>query len=282
MTKRPATGLQLAFLMFALTLLSVPLGSYILTGQIRSDAADRLALRIFPFAIFAALVATIRPLRSQAISLLRIPIGRHHRLEVVMVALAMIPLAWATTGARMIWTLATGDLSSLASMRVDAETEWANATSSRGLVLLALSVLVAPALEELVCRGFMYRAFARDWGWIPACVVTSAIFASYHPFFLNAFAFALVMVCVMRRTGSLRAPILVHAFSNLIIWWPLLGQYIFPNPSLPAEAIETWIVNIVSLGLAMVLLPTYLWMSRDRPVVIAPTQFLEPNVPLQK
>jgi hypothetical protein len=60
-----------------------------------------------------------------------------------------------------------------------------------------------------------------------------------------------------------------------------MGQYIFPNPSLPAEAIETWIVNIVSLGLALVLLPTYLWMSRDR-TLIAPTQFLEPNVPLQK
>jgi membrane protease YdiL (CAAX protease family) len=281
MTQKPATGMQLAFLMFALTLLSVPLGTYLLTGHLRSNSADPLALRILPFAIFAILLTFIRPLRSQMLGLLRVPIARVHYREVLLVALAMIPLAWGTTGARMVWTSLAGEPSALVAMKVNADAEWSDALSKHGVTLLCAAVLIAPPLEELVCRGFLYRAFARDWGWIPATIATSAIFAAYHPFFLHAFAFAVVMVCVLRRTGSLRASILVHAFSNLALWWPLLGQHVFPDSSLPPESFETWRVNLVSLGIVAVALPAYVWMSRDR-TLVAPTQFLEPNASLSK
>ena len=162
-----ASGLQIAFLVFAVILLSAPLGSYVQTGNIRSADADSLVIRIVPFAIFALLLLFVSPLRRQARQLLSAPIARTHYCEVVIVAISMIPLTWATVGARVLWTHWV-DPSALASMKVDADAESQLAFSAHGTALLVFSVLVAPLFEELLFRGFLYRAFERDRGWVAA------------------------------------------------------------------------------------------------------------------
>jgi membrane protease YdiL (CAAX protease family) len=276
-----ASGLQLAFLTFAVALLCVPIGSYLLTGAVRSPDADRLQLRVLPFAIFATVLVAIRPIRMAAAGLLAAAIPRRSRVEVLLVCLAMIPLHWATTGARALWAWWL-DPSSLASMSFDAAAELERAWSPRGLAtFLLLGLMVAPFLEELLFRGFLYRAFERDWGWPGATIATSIAFGLYHPFFLNAFVGAIVFACVVRRTGSLRSSMVVHAFSNLMAWWPMMGQYIGPHPSLPKAELSTWGTNLVALAIGVIALPLYVWMSRDRDPT-APTALLDPNAALQK
>jgi membrane protease YdiL (CAAX protease family) len=274
------TGLQIAFLAFAVILLSAPVGSYIQTGNWRSTETDGFVIRVLPFAIFALLLLFVLPMGRQANRLLSAPVARKHRAEVAIVSLSMIPLAWATLGARTLWTI-WADPSAAATMKIDPGSEERLALSARGFALLIFAVVVAPVLEELLFRGFLYRAFERDWGWIPALVATSVIFGIYHPFFLNAFVFSLVLVCLLRRTGSLRATVAVHAFSNLVFWWPVMGRHLFPDPTLPADRLSTWALHFVCLAIATVVLPVYIWMSRDREVVAA-TVMLEPHASIPK
>jgi membrane protease YdiL (CAAX protease family) len=168
------------------------------------------------------------------------------------------------------------DPAALASMKVNGDVEARLASSERGIALLVFAVLVAPLLEELLFRGFLYRAFERDWGWIQALVLTSIVFGVYHSFFLNAFAFSLVLVCLLRRTGSLQATVLAHAFSNLVVWWPLMGQHMFPDSSLPPDRLSTWALHLGCLAIAVVAIPAYIWVSRDRHDIAA-TAYLEPH-----
>lgn len=275
-----ASGLQIAFLLFAVILMSVPIGSYIQTGSIRSAEADVFIIRVLPFAIFVLLIAFVRPLGRQASRLLSAPVARKDYAEVAIVALSMIPLTWATAGARALWAFVV-DPSALASMKVNPDHESELVLSAKGAALAIFAVLVAPFLEEVLFRGFLYRAFERDWGWIAALVSTSVTFGFYHSFFLNALVFSAVMVCLLRRTGSLWGPIAVHMFGNLVAWWPLMGQYLFPDPALPPDQPITWARNFACLAIAAIAIPVYAWMSRDRQIVAA-TEMLEPHAALPK
>ena len=279
--KNFASGPQIAVLTFAVTLLSVPIGNYLMTGNLASTNADPLILRALPFLIFGLLLVTVPPLRIRASRCLSGPIPRGRYGEILVVALTTIPLTWATAGARALWAWII-DPASIECMKANSDSEWLMATSARGIAtFLVLGVMVAPLLEELLFRGFLYRAFTRDWGWVRALLATSALFGLYHPFFLNAFVASIVFVCVLRRTGSLRASILVHAFMNLAAWWPFMGQYVFPSQTRSTSDLSTWSVNLIALAIAVVAVPLYVWMSRDRNVT-APTAILEPNAALPK
>ncbi|HEX5130684.1 MAG TPA: CPBP family intramembrane glutamic endopeptidase, partial [Usitatibacter sp.] len=151
--------------------------------------------------------------------------------------------------------------------------------TASGLVILFLSSTIGPVIEEIAFRGFIYRAFERQWGWVASLIATSALFGIYHPHFWNAFTGSVILVCIYRRAGSLRAPILVHMLYNLLTWPPLLGQYVFPRAATLTDP-SSWIVQGTCLAIAVIAVPAYVYMSRDRRV--APTLFLEPNGALQK
>lgn len=87
-------------------------------------------------------------------------------------------------------------------------------------------VLIAPAVEEIAFRGFLYPSL-RPWtGRIVAAVVTSIPFALLHaqqvgdawaPLAL-VFLVSLILVAIRERTGSVAASALVHACYNLSIF----------------------------------------------------------------
>ena len=140
---------------------------------------------------------------------------------------------------------------------------------------LVLVPVIGPIIEEVIFRGFLYRALAAKWGWIAAMVLASALFGLYHTHFYAAFISSIVFVCVMRRTGSLWSAIVVHGFGNLMLWWPLAGQFVFPHWG-PTSGLSTWYFHIACLAFTVIALPIYVWMSRDRHAA-APTLFLLPN-----
>jgi membrane protease YdiL (CAAX protease family) len=79
-------------------------------------------------------------------------------------------------------------------------------------------VVLGPLLEELVFRGWAFRKWNRSWGFLPAALASSALFAAIHydTGLIGPFVFGLVACKVYRESGNLLSPLLVHCTFNLI------------------------------------------------------------------
>ncbi|MGI8846067.1 MAG: CPBP family intramembrane glutamic endopeptidase [Thermoleophilaceae bacterium] len=95
-----------------------------------------------------------------------------------------------------------------------------------GLIVAGTMVIaVAPVVEEFFFRGFFYRALRNRFSWAIAAVIDGLLFGSIHypgngvdgllilpPLAVLGFLFCLVY----ERTGTLLAPIGMHAVNNTI------------------------------------------------------------------
>lgn len=83
-------------------------------------------------------------------------------------------------------------------------------------------VAAAPVLEEWLCRGMILESLRMRWGRTVAWVGSSLFFALLHldPLYVvNAFAMGAVLGFVRLRTGSLFAPMVLHALNNGSALW---------------------------------------------------------------
>ena len=87
-------------------------------------------------------------------------------------------------------------------------------------VVLGLSaILVAPLVEEIIFRGYLYAVIKRYTGCFFAAITTSLLFAVVHgnlPGIMPLFTLALILTLAYELTGCLWVPILAHALFNLI------------------------------------------------------------------
>jgi uncharacterized protein len=94
--------------------------------------------------------------------------------------------------------------------------------------LVAVGVLVivlAPVVEELFFRGFFYRALRSRFSFVAAALIDGAVFGVIHysgsetlsilPVFV---ALGFIFCWVYERTGSLYAPIAMHALNNTLAY----------------------------------------------------------------
>ncbi len=277
-----ATGMQIAFFTFALLLLAVPISRGVTDLLGTSGHTTAVVTKATPFAMFLLATAVIPPFRRAVLRLLVATIPPRFRPEVAVVSVtsALLPFAFTVLLASWVW-IAEGSAGVDKRIRIDVSRDMELAFDPAGLVMYLLLVpIIGPIIEEVIFRGFLYRALAAKWGWIAAMILTSVLFGLYHKHFYAAFISSIVFVCVMRRTGSLWSAIVVHGFGNLMLWWPLAGQFLLPHWE-PASKLSTWYFHIVCLAFALVALPTYIWMSRDRPAA-APPLFLQPDGALPK
>ncbi len=82
------------------------------------------------------------------------------------------------------------------------------------LLLTWMAVVAAPWMEELSMRGFLLSGLWQRFGFWPAAVISSLVWASLHGVsgVLIPFACEGVMLCwIRRRTGSVRTGIALHA-----------------------------------------------------------------------
>jgi membrane protease YdiL (CAAX protease family) len=126
---------------------------------------------------------------------------------------------------------------------VDPAAEFARSLSGiPALLFVFLGVIVAPIVEEIVFRGFLYNALRtsflsdkamrffgkRELADLAAAFMSALVFGLFHMNFmqfpaLNWAALPIYTVTGMvlsesyRRSGSLYVPILVHAFNNLTV-----------------------------------------------------------------
>lgn len=86
---------------------------------------------------------------------------------------------------------------------------------------LIAAVIVAPASEEIIFRGFLFRGWARsDRSAWPAIVVISVLWAALHVQYdwtgiLQIFIIGLFLGWMRWRSGSLLLTVLLHALFNL-------------------------------------------------------------------
>ena len=95
-----------------------------------------------------------------------------------------------------------------------------SATVSGLLPLVLLSgVIIAPICEEIVFRGYLYKAFRDRFKPWYAIVMSAALFSAIHlePLAaLQLFVIGIVLAYVYEKTDNLAAPIALHMLNNAI------------------------------------------------------------------
>jgi len=261
-----ASGIQIVFLSFAVLLLAVPLATYLAELHGGSAFERQFIGRVVPFVIGAGVLFMVPGLRRQVLHALSHPIPRGRRLEAVLVGVAKVPLALGTFGALalLIWISEGGaalEQQMLATPSRDEEL--AKAFSPAGIAFfLVFGAFMGPVLEEVVFRGFLYRAWERRWGWIVSMLLVSTLFGLYHTHFFAAFAGSIVFVCVLRRTGTLWGPIVAHCIFNGLLWYPFAGQLLAPPEGAALGDLASWKLQLACLLYSVIAFPIYFWLAR--------------------
>lgn len=264
---KPATGLQIAFLAlsveFFATLAMLPVSR----ANGWSDPQADVAAQSLAFAVGAAVLFGIGTLRRQCLSALRRPVPRAMKGELIAVAIAKCATVMAVSGAVVLWHFAMASPDELMQYAepVDPVATWDSVFSTQGLVrMVLLSWIIGPVIEELVFRGFLYHAWERQWGWFPSLLLTSACFGIAHPTHMaSAFMGSVIYICIMRRTGTIVAPILLHVLFNVLVSWPVLGEVSSRIPHGTTTDLWSWWPWLASFAFVTIALPMYVWMARD-------------------
>ena len=270
-----ASGLQIAFFTFAVLLLVVPITGWLSQGMPGTTEERVLLRKSLPLLIAAAILFGLPRLRRLCRELLRQAVPVEARLEVALVAGAKLFLAMAVVSGYALWHWTQGgeaDLSRFVGTWRSEEAELARAFNAAHLITMFVGAgFLAPVLEELVFRGLLYKAWEKRLGWAGSMTLVSILFGLYHPFFWSAFASSIVFACLYRRTGSLWAPIVVHAIVNISLWYPLLGRHVIPRSPDAATNLSLWGVHLAALAVASIALPWYVWLARHKrePKVLA-------------
>lgn len=122
------------------------------------------------------------------------------------------------------------------------------------LVVAMIIVVVAPAVEEILFRGFLLHRWTHKWGTQRAIVGSSLLFGILHADVLGHFVFGVVMCLLYVRSGTLRLPIAAHMLNNAIAITLAAAQ--LPkdrNPYSLAEFRSHWWIGAIcmTVGLAV-------------------------------
>jgi len=89
------------------------------------------------------------------------------------------------------------------------------------VLLFLVGALIAPAAEEVYFRGLVF-GFLRRWGFAPALLLSTAIFAGLHPsgagLPLTQLLGGLVFAAAYEKERNLLVPIVIHTLGNLALF----------------------------------------------------------------
>jgi membrane protease YdiL (CAAX protease family) len=83
--------------------------------------------------------------------------------------------------------------------------------------LFIVGGIIAPIVEEIFFRGFLFQGFRQKYGWMPAVFLSSAIFGAAHldpVSLIPTFVLGCVLAYVYHRSNSVWPGILFHAAIN--------------------------------------------------------------------
>lgn len=121
--------------------------------------------------------------------------------------------------------------------------------SSRAAALLVItaSLVMAPLVEEIIFRGYIYSVVERSWGLAPAVLASGILFGSIHFPQLWPGYFQMVLLCVVgivfslarAYTGTTLASIVLHFGYNFAI----SALYLI-SPTFRALPAADWILHL--------------------------------------
>jgi len=83
--------------------------------------------------------------------------------------------------------------------------------------LFIAAAIVAPVVEEIFFRGFLFQGFRKRYGWMPALLLSSFIFATAHldlASLIPTFILGIILTYMYHRSNSLWPGIIVHFLIN--------------------------------------------------------------------
>jgi membrane protease YdiL (CAAX protease family) len=141
-------------------------------------------------------------------------------------------------------------------------------TRGLGVAGTLLFLAILPGIcEEVVFRGFVFRALRNYRGPTGAILISAALFALIHDMSQWGYAFTMGMLLgfLRARTASLMTPILIHVgFNTLVLMTSLPGwPLVLPDRLLTATEIALWGAGALAMvGGAMALMT---WLTRNVP-----------------
>ena len=130
-------------------------------------------------------------------------------------------------------------LSFIAPSYVENQINKEYATSLYGWILFAFSALIyAPIMEELFFRGIIFQKLAIKKSIATGLLISAILFAAIH------FRFDFIPLCLSGvitailyfKTKQLATSIIFHFTYNLMVVLKRLYDWLFPDPTLPAQA----------------------------------------------
>ena len=88
------------------------------------------------------------------------------------------------------------------------------------------AIIVAPLVEEIIFRGYLYAVIKRYSGCVFAAITTSLLFAVVHgnlPVIMPLLTLALILTLAYELTGCLWVPIVAHSLFNLTQVYQMLN-----------------------------------------------------------
>jgi membrane protease YdiL (CAAX protease family) len=83
--------------------------------------------------------------------------------------------------------------------------------------LFVAAAIVAPLVEEIFFRGFLFQGFRKRYGWMPALLLSSFIFAAAHldlASLIPTFILGVILTYMYHRSNSLWPGIIFHFLIN--------------------------------------------------------------------
>lgn len=205
--------------LLALTLLGAVVGSFF------DPDLDSLGARLYLQAVLAAGLVGVAFLAAGergAASPRALGLGESHRSPVVPVLIAL--------GVYLASAMAIGALLDPEQEDVTRELGWGESTVG-DVLSFALIVLAAPLGEEVFFRGFMFAGIRSRAPFVVAGAISAAVWGLFHytgpgswPVVLQLTIFGFVLAWLYERTGSIRAPLFLHAANNLLAFMVLTSQ----------------------------------------------------------
>ena len=99
------------------------------------------------------------------------------------------------------------------------------------LVIFIVAVVGAPIVEELLFRGVLFEEIRNECSLKMTIFLTALVFGIYHFNIIqtpNTFFMGLVLAYVYYKTGTIRAPIIIHATNNILATIPIIDQGLTP------------------------------------------------------
>jgi len=121
--------------------------------------------------------------------------------------------------------------------------------------LLGLAV-IGPFVEEVFFRGVLLPVWAHRFGPTTGVILSSLVFAVFHPSILGSFIFAVVTAVVLLKSQSLWLPIVIHATNNALAWLFAAAELVFVGEShlTLADLQARWWLGLVGLLVGLPLL----------------------------